>query len=79
MVGDNLPLKFEDKLDTYRTISIGMLITIIFDVLFLFIGLISPKFIGLEALLSLQLTFFSQILIHDNKKFPVGFLFLENL
>ena len=56
-----------------------MLITTILDVLFLFMGIITPKFIGLESVLALQLCFFSQILVHDNKKFPIGFLSLENL
>ena len=56
-----------------------MLITTILDVFFLFMGIITPKFIGLESVLALQLCFFSQILVHDNKKFPIGFLSLENL
>jgi hypothetical protein len=47
--------------------------------LLLVFGLITPKFIGLETIITLQLIFFSQILIYDNSKFPVGFLFLSNL
>jgi hypothetical protein len=56
-----------------------MLTVTILKVLFMFISIISPKFIGLESVLVLQLCFFSQILVNDNKKFPIGFLFLENL
>ena len=47
--------------------------------LLLFLSLFTPKFIGLEIILTLQLIFFSQILIYENSKFPVGFLFLSNL
>ena len=57
----------------------GMLIGTILKVLFFFMGILTPKFIVLESVLALQLCFFSQILVHDNKKFPIGFLFLENL
>jgi hypothetical protein len=47
--------------------------------LLLLISLVTPKFIGLEVIITLQLIFFSQILIYDNSKFPVGFLFFSNL
>jgi hypothetical protein len=45
----------------------------------LVVGLIAPKFIGLELILTLQLIFFSQLLIHDVKNWPPGFVFLKYL
>jgi hypothetical protein len=48
-------------------------------VISLVIGLIAPKFIGLELILTLQLIFFSQLLIHDVKNWPPGFVFLKYL
>ena len=40
----------------------------------LVIGLFVPKFIGLEAILTMQLIFYSQMLIVDNEKWPLGFV-----
>lgn len=45
----------------------------------LFIGLLSPKFIGLESILTLQLIYYSQLLIKSISKWPPGFLFLKYL
>jgi hypothetical protein len=56
-----------------------MLGVAIVNSILLFIGFISPKFIGLESILTLQLIFFSQTLIYDHMKFPVGFLYLQTL
>jgi hypothetical protein len=48
-----------------------------FGILGLMIGLLSPKYIGLESLLTLQLVFFSQLLIVNPSKWPVGFMYLK--
>lgn len=45
----------------------------------LLIGLVLPKFIGLETLITLQLIFFSQLLISDFELWPVGFSQFSNL
>jgi hypothetical protein len=37
------------------------------------IGLFTPKYIGLEAILTLQLIYYSLILVLDSKKYPIGF------
>lgn len=37
------------------------------------ISLLSPKFIGLETILTLQLIFYSQLLIDNPSKWPIGF------
>jgi hypothetical protein len=43
------------------------------------IGLFSPKYIGLELILTLQLIFYSQLLIVDPSKIPLGFMYLKYL
>ena len=50
---------------TYKALGQSMMATTIVFVLCLLIGLLSPKFIGLEAILTLQLIFYSQLLISD--------------
>ena len=74
--GDNAALIYESQIESYKTLSYGMLAGTAINSLLLFIGFISPKFIGLESVLTLQLIFFSQTLVYDHMKFPVGFLFL---
>jgi hypothetical protein len=49
----------------------------VLGILGLMIGLLSPKYIGLESLLTLQLVFFSQLLIVNPSKWPVGFMYLK--
>ncbi len=39
----------------------------------LIIGLLAPKYIGLEGVLTLQLIFYSQLLVYDIRAWPVGF------
>jgi hypothetical protein len=79
MKGYNKPLRFEGRIPVFQSIGSGILIGAAVSMLLLVLGLITPKFIGLETIITLQLIFFSQILIYDNSKFPVGFLFLSNL
>jgi hypothetical protein len=56
-----------------------MLAQTILIVLSLVIGLIAPKFIGLELILTLQLIYLSQLLIYDIKNWPFGFVMLKSL
>jgi hypothetical protein len=79
MKGSNAPLTFTSNLDTYKTISIVICITTVFSLVCLMFGLISPKFIGVEMLMTLQLIFYSQILIINTEKWPAGFLYLKYL
>ncbi len=76
LAGENAALSYEAQIDTYKAISYAMLAGTILNSLMLFVGFVSPKFIGLESILTLQLIFFSQTLIYDHLKFPVGFLLL---
>ena len=39
----------------------------------LLFGLLAPKYIGLEAILTLQLIYYSELLIKDPKNIPLGF------
>jgi hypothetical protein len=45
----------------------------------LLIGIFLPKFIGLEAILTMQLIYYSQLLIYDFKRWPLGFMYLKFL
>lgn len=45
----------------------------------LLVGLVLPKFIGLETLITLQLIFYSQLLLSDFGLWPIGFSQFENL
>ncbi len=77
--GINSPLIFSDKLATYGTISIMLCVGTVFGMIGLFVGVLSPKYIGLESLLTLQLIFYSQMLIADPQKWPIGFMYLKYL
>jgi hypothetical protein len=41
----------------------------------LVIGLFVPKFIGLETIITMQLIYYSQLLISDLDKWPLGFTY----
>jgi len=47
-----------------------MLGGIILNVICLFIGFLTSKFIGLESILTAQLIYFSQLLIYDISNWP---------
>ncbi len=68
---------FSDKLATYGTISIMLCVGTALGMIGLFVGVMSPKYIGLESLLTLQLIFYSQMLISDPQKWPIGFMYLK--
>ena len=55
------------------------LLQTILSILILFIGLFTSKFIGLEMIIGLQLIYFSQLLISNPSKWPIGFSFLKHL
>ena len=65
MKGLNKALKFESNMETFKALGQGILATSIVSAICLLIGLLSPKFIGLEAILTLQLIYYSQLLISD--------------
>jgi hypothetical protein len=56
-----------------------MLINTILAVINLIAGILSLKFIGLECVLTIQLIYFSQLLINPWQNFPAGFMFLKDL
>lgn len=45
----------------------------------LLVGLFVPKFIGLETILTMQLIYYSQLLISKLDKWPVGFAYFNYL
>ena len=49
----------------------------ILSLIILAVGLIAPKFIGLEMTLTLQFLFFSQFLVQDVDYWPIAFLYLS--
>ena len=57
----------------------GMMVQTILNLFLLLVGLISPKFIGLESILTLQSIFYSQLLIVNVSRVPPGFVFLKSL
>jgi hypothetical protein len=77
--GGNMPLKVVENISTYEKISSGMMAAVVINILFLVIGTLTPKFIGLESILTLHLIFYSQLLIYDLSKWPGGFVFLRYL
>ena len=55
-----------------------MLPWIILNAISLLIGFLTSKFIGLETMLTLQIIYYSQLLIYDISDWPSGFVFLNN-
>ena len=55
------------------------MVTTLLGLIGLVIGLFLPKFIGIETIISLQLIFYSQILIINPEDWPVGFFYLKYL
>ncbi len=43
----------------------------------LVVGLFVPKFIGLETIITMQLIYYSQLLISDIDKWPIGFAYFN--
>lgn len=58
--------------------SSGAMIQGILMLALLGIGLLAPKYIGLEGMVTLQLIFYSQLLIEDNKAWPTEFNIFKN-
>ena len=75
----NSPLIYSANIETFTTISIVLCVGTALSMVGLIIGLCSPKYIGLESLLTLQLIFYSQLLIANPSKWPVGFMYLKYL
>ena len=56
-----------------------MLINTLLAIVNLIGGLLSNKLIGLECVLTIQLIFYSQLLVNPWQNFPAGFMFLKDL
>ena len=65
MKGSNKGLQYSSNVNNVKTIGYLNLVIIILSMVILLFGLFTPKFIGLEMILTLQLIFFSQFLIED--------------
>ena len=74
MRGSNLPLKLTSFLSQYNIVSNNIMVTVIVSMVGLLVGLFVPKFIGLESIITMQLIFYSQLLIVDFAKWPLGFI-----
>jgi hypothetical protein len=48
--------------------------TVIVSMVALLVGLFVPKFIGLESIITMQLMFYSQLLIVEYEKWPLSFI-----
>ena len=79
LIGITDPLIYSDNIAVYNWISIILCVGTGLSLVGLLVGLLSPKYIGLESLITLQLIFYSQLLITDPSKWPVGFLDLKYL
>jgi hypothetical protein len=77
--GSSLPLKYSNYQSQYDIVSKNFLATVILSMLGLLVGLFLPKFIGLETIITMQLIYFSQLLIVNYDEWPVGFLQFANL
>jgi hypothetical protein len=77
--GVNNPLFYRSNLSSYNSISIVLCVGTGLSIIGLLIGLMTPKYIGLESILTLQLIFYSQLLISDPSKWPIGFVYLKYL
>ncbi len=56
-----------------------MLINTIITNIILFVGILSKKYIGLECMLTLQLIYYSQLLVTPWSKFPAEFSSMKYL
>lgn len=65
MEGIDRPLIYSDNLQTFETISYGFLALTCLNYVGFIFSFMTPKFIGLESILTLQLIFYSQMLIDD--------------
>jgi hypothetical protein len=58
-----MALRYSGNLNTFKNLAMINLLITIFSIIILFFGFFTPKFIGLEMILTCQLIFFSQFLI----------------
>lgn len=76
---ENDAFKISELQAAYDTVSNNVIVTVVLSMTGLVIGLFLPKFIGLEIIITMQLIFYSQLLIYDFEKWPVGFVQFNNL
>lgn len=79
MKGIDNPLIYSDNVTLYKIIAYGLFAITIFNFIGFIINFFTPKFIGFESILTLQLIFYSQLLIDDTSKWPVGFMAFKYL
>lgn len=79
MKGSDSPLEYSQHVQTYTQIETSILVMTVVSMLGLLIGLFVPKFIGLEAIITMQLLYYSQLLIKDISVWPLGFMYFKFL
>lgn len=77
--GDNYGLKYDGNTATNKVFGYAMLTETVLILISLLVGLITSKFIGLELIITLQLIFFSQLLVYNIEDWPSSFVFLKHL
>ena len=63
--GSNDPLEYSQFGPFYKNVEQGILVSTILSMAGLLVGLFVPKFIGLETIITMQLIYYSQLLIAD--------------
>ena len=63
----------------FESLTNGMIVTNLLGIICFICGLLSTKYIGLECILTLQLIYYSQLLISNANKWPLGFQYLSYL
>jgi hypothetical protein len=79
MKGTNFPLLFSSNMQLFQNTSYGMMGSSLVLVALLLLGMMAGKFIGLEAAVTLQLIYLSQLLINPSYKIPTGFMMFQYL
>ncbi len=77
--GSNEALEFSHHVGLYKAAETSILVTSVLSMMGLLVGLFVPKFIGLQAIITMQLIFYSQLLIDDVEKWPIGFMYFTHL
>ena len=77
MKGSNASLKVISNPSAYTTLGYLTLVSLILSIVSLLLGFMTPKFIGLESILTLQLLYYSRLLIVDIQRWPPGFSFMN--
>lgn len=79
MKGSNFPLVYSSNIELFQKTSYGMMGSSLVLLLLLILGMLAGKFIGLEGIVTIQLIYYSQLLVTPYQKMPVGFLMFKYL